>query len=715
MGSNNSYDDSSIDMLKGADRIRKRPATMLGDAGLRGARHGFSELYGNSLDEKAAGYGDRLIVKHYMDGSISIRDFGRGVPLGWNDKEGIKNWNWHVIYNELYGGGKYETHQDKLREIKDWNTFNPKDYNYLFSVGLNGLGAASTQYTSEFFEVESYRDGKCTSRSFRHGIPLVNGEEFDVFTKTQKEIEAVPEEIRDTDEPNGTFIHWKPDIHVFSDVNVGADWLLETSKDIAGVAGIDLDFEDEQTGTKLHIPASTLKQLLIDKCGNKLVTNDDDEPIIFSNEGFEHGITFVSNERQIYVCEYEIDIAVTKSNVDCNCYHNSVKMRGGKQYTGFYQAVDEFFKEVAKMNGVSIKSSDYEGLFTCCISTYSNIADFANQTKDEVQDIWLFELVRKTVKEMLSVEYAKGNPHIKGVVDKALEEARVREILKQQEKIIKQSESVKRVKEPDKFVSCDAYEKKNYAITELWITEGDSALGAVKEARDAKFQALYPIRGKGLNVLKASIDKILANKEIREIFALLGTGIDLNIKGEKTFNIDDLRFDKIVIATDADEDGYQIRVILFLIFLRLAPQLITEGHVYIAESPRFRILLSNGQVEYARNDAHRDEIIAKYNGAISSISRYKGLGEVNPEVLRETTVHPDTRNFIQLTCDMENDFERDFIDALFGQDKGSNRKSIITEYLGQEVADLLTENALILGEIDEDEDIEDTREIVEVQ
>lgn len=194
------YDDSSIDQLLGAERIRKRPASMLGSSGLAGARHGFTEIYGNALDEHSAGYGNRLDVVYYKDGSISLRDYGRGVPLGWNDKDKIKNWNWHIIYNELYGGGKYETNQEALKAITDWDSFDPTAFNYLFSVGLNGLGAASTQYTSEFFEVKSYRDGKCTSRSFERGIPLVNGKQFDMFSATQEEIEAIPEEIVDTDE-----------------------------------------------------------------------------------------------------------------------------------------------------------------------------------------------------------------------------------------------------------------------------------------------------------------------------------------------------------------------------------------------------------------------------------------------------------------------------------------------------------------------------------
>ena len=247
------YDDSSIGQLIGADRIRTRPASMLGSSSLDGAKHGFTEIYGNSLDEHSAGFGKQLDIKYYKDASVSVRDYGRGVPLGWNNNEKIRNWNWHTIYNELYAGGKYETNQEALSKIKDWSNFDATQFSYLYSVGLNGLGAASTQYTSEYFVVKSYRDGKCTSRSFERGIPLVNGKPFDMFTATQEEIESIPEEICDTDEPNGTFVHWKPDDSVFDGTDMGADWLFETCKDIAGVAGITLVFENECTGEKVTI------------------------------------------------------------------------------------------------------------------------------------------------------------------------------------------------------------------------------------------------------------------------------------------------------------------------------------------------------------------------------------------------------------------------------------------------------------------------------
>ena len=241
----------------------------------------------------------------------------------------------------------------------------------------------------------------------------------------------------------------------------------------------------------------------------------------------------------------------------------------------------------------------------------------------------------------------------------------------------------------------------------MWITEGDSALGAVKRARSSEFQALFPIRGKSLNVLKANIQRILQNKEIREIFSLIGTGFDLNLKDEKTFNIKDLKFGKIIFATDADEDGYQIRVLLFLIFYKLAPELIRQGHIYIAETPRFKMELANGQIVYALNDAERDKILAE--NPVITINRFKGLGETDPDELAVTTVSPKTRHLIKLTCDFTNESERNMIDALFGTDKFRRRKTLITKYLGIEIDDFITDAALQMEQelTEEDEEEEE--------
>lgn len=709
------YGDASIGQLLGADRIRKRPASMLGSSGLAGARHGVWEIGGNALDEHSVGYGNRLDVIYYKDGSVSVRDYGRGVPLGWNEK--FSNWNWHIIYNELYGGGKYETYQEELKAITDWSKFNPLDYNYLFSVGLNGLGAASTQYTSEFFYVKSYRQGVCKSRGFKRGIPLVDGEAFNMFVASLEEIEKIPEEVCETDEPDGTFIHWKPDNTVFTDTNLGSDWLLEAFMDMCGVAGIELHFYDEATDKSVVVPAGTLNDLLVWHAGKKLLTDEDGNPQMFNMSAFRHGVTQIGQKEAmsdfVWICKCEIAMGITKGEAKNYCYHNSVKMASGVQYDAIESAVREFLQERGAASGVKVEWRDCDGVVSVAVSTYSNYASFRNQTKDAVDDAFIFSIVKDTLLTRLRTEYGKGNAVILAMIDRVLEEARNRIQTAELRSIVKKANSVNRSKRPEKFVSCDAYEAKKYEEVELWIAEGSSAAGAIKSARNSAFQAIYEIRGKGLNVTKASIKKVLANKEIRELFAILGTGFDLGIKNENPFNINNLKVGKIIIATDADEDGYQIRVLVFLIFYRLAPQLLLDGRVYVAETPRFSLELTDGTRVYARDDIERDRLKEEYIGRVKSISRYKGLGEVDANILRETTVHPDTRRLIPITCDLNNQTERDLIDALFGADKYKQRKSIVSTILGADVANMLSDNALLIGEID-DSDIDEEIEYEEV-
>ena len=363
----NQYNDSSIDQLVGAERIRRRPASMLGDNGLDGARHGFTEIYGNALDEASSGYGNQLDVVYYENGAMSIRDYGRGVPLGWNEDK--NNFNWHIIYNELYGGGKYDNGQWYLRSLDTWSDWKDTDVeliksiqsnygvdlseipedgvertiedlrvrhengkfylkvnnaswgmasweflnkrlNYLASVGLNGLGAASTQYTSEFFTVKSYRNGVCTEMNFRRGIPVINGEEVNVFIRNVDMKELEPK-VYDTDEPDGTFIYWKPDSEVFTNVDIGSDWLFETCKDIAHVAGIKLNFEDRVSGKTEVIEAGNLQTLLGSKYSNILQIDDTtEEPIIFETNKFSHGSIRVEGKPYVWVCKADITIGL---------------------------------------------------------------------------------------------------------------------------------------------------------------------------------------------------------------------------------------------------------------------------------------------------------------------------------------------------------------------------------------------------------------------
>lgn len=698
------YGNDSIDQLLGAERVRRRPAAMLGSSGIDGARHGFTEIYGNALDEATSGYGDKLDVCYYKDGSVSVRDYGRGVPLGWNDK--LRSWNWHIIYNELYGGGKYTKNQEELHNVTDWSKFNELDYNYLYSVGLNGLGAASTQYTSEFFEVHSFRDGKVTKIRFEKGLPIINGRPVNVF-REQIRMEDLAPIVEDTDEPNGTFVKWKPDADVFTDTNITGKWLLETCEGITNVAHINLNFKDEQTGTDISIPAGDLTTLVKNVSKDNICLDTGDNPIIFSGEAFSHGTTKVEqDDNYIWVCRVNFALGLTNGHVANRCFHNAVKMSGGIQYEAINYSIKRFFDEVARARGIKLEYSDYANVFTVAVSSYSNYASFRSQTKDAVDNDFIYDLIVDALLKKLNFELSKGNKYLLEVIEKVVNEAQTRIAIKEYANQVRLAKkAAKTSKEPEKFMTCKAYRDKRYDEAELWITEGDSAGGAVGMARNSDFQAVMPIRGKFLNVLKAGLDKILKNTVIKDITSIIGTGMDI---GEDLFDSSACRFSKIIFATDADVDGFQIRVLLFILFYRLMPKLLLEGRIFIAETPRFEIVLYDGTKEYARDDKERDQIISENVGNIRTVNRFKGLGEMDAAVLRETTVHPATRRLVPVTLDMKDKLTVDLIDAMFGMDKEHRRKELLIEALGADVADLLEENDAIMAEIEARDIDEDT-------
>lgn len=704
---NIAYDDSSIDALKGCHRYRNRPASVLGSDGIAGARHTFIEMEGNSLDEVGAGFGNKLIVTFHKDYSISVRDFGRGVPLGWNEKN--STWNWHLIYNELYAGGKYDSNQAELANITDWDNFDHKKFNYLFSIGLNGVGSVATQYTSDFFNVKSYRDGKVTSMSFVGGVPIIAGKPLDVHNEEYDMTTFVPD-IQDTDEETGTLVHWRPALEAFKEVtndyiveledgtrviNIGADWVFELCRDMAGIAHIELQFINEITGEDITIPAGDLSAVLRDRYGKALLGEED--ATVFVTKKFSHG---TSADGSIWICDAEAAIGFAgRNNLENICYHNSVRMMHGVQYSYADNAIAQFFTDIAAKRGVKLERSDYRDTIVIAVSSKSNKASFRGQTKDGVDDAFIGSIVYDMVFDKLMLEYSKGNKELTEVVNRVVQEAEIRISLREEAKRMREAKkNTSTAKTPEKFLSCINYMRKNYDDCELWLVEGDSAMNAVKQARDAQTQAVLPVNGKMLNVLKSSYDRIVKDAVVGEIFSTLGTGMDLG--RTSMFNLDEVRFSKIIIATDADEDGFQIRTLIFLVFYVLAREIITDGRLFIAETPRFQIKLTDGTSVFARDDAQRDAYKKEYAGRISSISRFKGLGEVNADVLSETTVHPATRNLVPITVDFDDDMTQELIDALFGADKHHLRKSILTQILGSEVAEMLENTKMALEEVD---------------
>lgn len=645
---NSNYDDSSIRSLKGAERVRERVNVMFGSNNIEGAFHTVKEIIGNSLDECRAGFGSEVTVHYYNDGSISVRDFGRGVPLGWNEAE--NRWNWDLVFNELYAGGKYDDNST----------------NYKFSIGLNGLGGASVQYTSEYFDVTSYNGGTKSSMHFEKGNPV-------------GELKVEP----NTDNEVGTYIKWKIDNDVFPNTDFKSSTFKDYCETQAYLNNITIYYINDNTNENIVYKGGGIESLLKSKLGDKVIE-------IYREVNSTKGI---NAQNKSYTAECEIILAITEENTRSTrmFFHNTSTMRdlSGMHQRAFTDAVNAFFKSIAENRGIRIQESDYREYISCIVSSYSSITSFYNQTKDAVSDYFTYEMIYNGVKKIFDVAFAKGNSSLTTLVDNVVVAAQARIRAKQIEQAERKAKKATNSrKKAEKFKDCA---EKNPYMRELYIVEGDSALGACKLARDSKFQALIPVQGKILNCLKASIEKILENKIISDLTSTVGTGIDL---GESNlFDIDNLQFDKIIICTDADVDGFQIRVLLYTMFYRLMPELLRTGHVYIAETPLFELETSKGSI-FAYTVEEKDSLLKSLPSqgiSVKHINRSKGLGENTPAMMRQTTMMPETRRLIQLNIDIKDEIVRELSTILFGNDYGNNRKEYIKELMGVQLSELIDE------------------------
>lgn len=642
------YNDSSISQLKGAERVRLRPEALLGSKGVDGARHTIYEIIGNASDEKLAGYGEDLDIELHTDGSVSVRDYGRGVPLGWNEKE--QNWNYYLIYEELYAGGKYDDYQDILREIKDWDNFKVTDFPYLFKVGLNGLGAAATQCTSEFCTVISYRDGISRRMDYENGVHILD--------------ELLEEK---TDEPNGTYVHWKPDRRVFSDVEIGSKWLDKLCKSLSYVSGYNVRFTSK--GSTKEYKKSTIEDEMRNDTG-----------FCQMSQNFNHSV-----DKDNDVCICYADVAIGKGGRGNEFFNNRVEVKGGVHSDSVNAAQYEFLATLFKERGLRLNSSDYSGKMSFIVSTLCNKVSYRGQTKDSMDDVYVYQCVYDCILSTLQREYAKGSQWIVDIVQEVQRNIENRMAVAELSKNLKEVEKASKIgKTSDKFRSCDSYGKRP-AETEFWILEGDSAGNSFKNARCPDYQCFLTIRGKSLNVFKSTIDKLISNKEIKDIISILGCGVDLGIEGFESFDISKLRVGKIIFASDADIDGKHIRMLLFLIFYKLFPQLLTDGYVYIANTPLHVLNLTDDTYVYCMDDEERDKKIAEIgNHRIKSITRFKGLGEVNANQLWDTTVNPETRNLTQIKIDKNDTDIYDVIECLFGKSTDRRKRAILSTMLGDD-------------------------------
>lgn len=648
------YDDNSISQLKGAERVRLRPEALLGSKGIDGACHTIYEIIGNASDEKLAGYGDSLDICLYEDGSISVRDYGRGVPLGWNEKE--QNWNYYLIYEELYAGGKYDNLQDVLHKIDNWDNFKVTDYPYLFKVGLNGLGAAATQCTSEYFTVTSYRDGIARRMDYRDGAHVLD--------------ELIEEP---TNEPNGTFIHWKPDKRVFSDVNITSKWIDKLCKSLAYDSGFNVKFNSK--GTLKEYQASDIFEEMRKDTG-----------FVVKGSNFTHTM---DTEGDVCICF--ADVAVGGAGRGNEYFHNRVEVKGGVHAEAVSAAQFTFLSEIFKSEGLRMQSSDYSGRLSFIVSALSNKVSYRGQTKDSLDDKYVLNCIYECIYDLFKVEYTKGSKWITDLVAEVRQNIENRMAVAELSKNLKEVEKAsKQGKASDKFRSCESY-GNNPDVTEFWIMEGDSAGNSFKYARDSRYQCFLTIRGKSLNVYKAPLEKLLANREIKDIISALGCGVDLGIDGYASFDIEKLRVGKIIFCSDADIDGKHIRFLLFLIFLRLFPELLYNGYVYIAMTPLHVVVLRDDTPIYCFSDEERDKVINEHGGmgGIKGVNRFKGLGEVNAEQLWNTTVNPETRTLFQVKLDRDDTDVYDVVECLCGKSTDRRKKVILGSMLGENYEDTL--------------------------
>ena len=641
----NEYGNDSIEVLEGAARVRKNPQNFLGSRGLDGAKHTVIEIIGNATDERLAGFGDALIVTYHADGSISVRDFGRGVPLGWNTKK--NQWNYFLIYEELFAGGKYSDNQSILRDIESrnaWSTFNFKDYPYLISIGMNGVGGACTQYTSEYFEVISYRDGEASRMYYEKGKHVLD--ELDIYK---------------TNEHNGTFVKWKPDAEVFDDANIPVKWVDSMCKHLSVTSGFDVTFVDEAKGTEVVYKGKTIVEEMRDLCG-----------CVATNKYFYHTI-----DERGDVCICEVEVAMGNSGGQPKFFNNMVEIRGGSHSSGLNYALYEFFRRIGLEQGIKIKEVDYTGKFSFLLTTLNNKMSLKGQTKDSLDDAYIQHTVATCVLNMLEFEKSKGTKWIMDIVDEVIYACQVRmaqeELIKNHREIEK---NIKKMKVSDKFAESRSYRNGDVERTEIIIVEGDSAGGRAKTARDYEFQCIMPIRGKSLNVYKASIEKLIENREIKDMIAAFGCGIDLGIDGYESFDIDNLKAANIYFLPDADIDGKHISMLLFLIVYKLFPELLYQGRVHVIDTPLYIINLKNGDPIFCMTQEEMEQKVAEVGINFASVDRFKGLGETDADTLWETTLNPENRITRQIKLERGDTELVDVLELLFGKST-DRRKQVI--------------------------------------
>ena len=622
------YNDQSIKALKGADRVRKRPGVIFGSDGLEGCEHSFFEILSNSVDEAREGHGNVIKVVAYNDRSISVDDHGRGVPLGYNEAEG--RWNWDLIYCELYAGGKYDN--------------NNGDSAYEFSLGLNGLGACATQYSSEFMDVYSYDGINEYKISFRRGEPVT---------------ELLTRPLDKKERRTGTVIHWRPDIEVFTDINIPVEFFEETMRRQSVVnAGIKFVLEHQGTDGKFESKEFFYENGISDYISELAGTSSLTQPVLWhlETQGRDRA------DKDEYKLKADFSFCVSNTAAMTEYYHNSSFLEYGGSpdkavRVAFVYALDKYIKTQGKYNKNESKItwSDVADCLCIVINSFSTMTSYENQTKKSITNTFIYEAMTEFLKSNLEIYFVENPAAADAFANQVLINKRSRERAESERLTIKKklTGTLDISNRVEKFVNCRS---KDPAIRELYIVEGDSALTSCKLGRNAEYQAIIPVRGKTLNCMKSSYEKIFKSDIITDLLRVIGCGVEINgkVKGDlTTFDMSLLRWSKIIICTDADEDGFQIRTLLLTLFYRLLPTLLKEGKVFIAESPLFEITVKGKKDEdnilFAYNEFEKAEILKSLEGKKYTLQRSKGLGENEPDMMWRTTMNPATRRLIAVT------------------------------------------------------------------
>ncbi len=650
------YGNESIITLKGADRVRKRPAVIFGSDGIDGCQHSVFEILSNSIDEAREGYGKKIVVTRYSDNSIEVEDFGRGIPVDFNEKE--QRYNWELVFCEMYAGGKYNNNEGE---------------SYEFSLGMNGLGLCSTQYSSEYMDVDIRRDGYQYKLHFEKG---------NIVGK----LERTPYAKKDT----GTRIRWKPDLEVFTDINIQPEYFLDVMKRQAIVnAGVEFVFRN-QNGRSFDTTTYNYVNGVVDHVTELLGENG-----LTTVQHWETEVmTRDRDDKPEYKCKMNIAVAFSNKVNATEYYHNSSWLEYGGApdkavRNAFVYQIDSYLKANNKYNKTEskIKYDDVEDCLVCVISSFSSVSSYENQTKKAVNNKGIQDAMTAFLRQSLEIYFIENPLEAEKIAEQVLVNKRSRENAEKTRLNIKKklSGNLDMTNRVEKFTDCRS---KDISERELFIVEGDSAKGACILARNPDFQAIMPIRGKILNCLKVDYDRIFKSDIITDLLKVLGCGVEVKSKANKnlhTFELDALRWNKIIICTDADVDGFHIRTMLLTMIYRLVPTLIREGKVFIAESPLYEIT-SKSDVYFAYDEIEKEQFTKQIGDEKFTIQRSKGLGENDPDMMNLTTMNPKTRRLIKV---MPDDAEQtaEIFDILIGNNLQA-RKDYIVEH-GYEYIDNL--------------------------